>query len=220
MAEQHNFRSAFNGFNREDVVQYIEELNARHEAQVSQLNADMQHLQDKLTQYENLAGEGGEENAPELEQQVEDQANALVEQSDRIAALEKQLAEAQEASQTAEALLEEAEAQNAELQAKLDAALAHNAQVQIQQDAELAAYRRAERVERQAKERALQIHNQVNGALADATAKVDNAAAQIAAMTEAAMQQLQQLQLAVTGGKQVLEDTAAAMSAVRPAEEE
>ena len=213
MTEQPNFRTAFNGFNREDVVQYIEEVNAKHEAEVSQLNSDIQYLQDKLTQYENLAEEGGDEAAPELEQRVEDQANALVEQSDRIAELERQLAEAQEAAQAAEALLEETEAQ-------LQAALAHNQEVQIQQDAELAAYRRAELVERQAKGRAQQINNQVNGALTDAAAKVDEAAAQIAAMTEVAMQQLKQLQLAVTGSKQVLEDTAAAMAAVCPAEEE
>ena len=213
MTEQPNFRTAFNGFNREDVVAYIEEVNAKHEAEVSQLNSDIQYLQEKLTQYEAMAEEGGEEASPELEQRVEDQANALVEQSDRIAELERQLAEAQEAAQAAEALLEETEAQ-------LQAALNHNEEVKIQQDAELAAYRRAEQVERQAKIRAQQINNQVNGTLADATTKVDEAAAQIAAMTETAMQQLKQLQLAVTGSKQVLEDTVAAMSAVCPAAEE
>ena len=212
MTEQ-NFRTAFNGFNREDVVQYIEEMNAKHAAEISQLNSDMQYLQEKLTQYEDLAEEGGEDTNPELEQRVEDQANALVEQSDRIAELEHQLAEAQEAAQAAEALLEETEAQ-------LQAALAHNQEVQIQQDAELAAYRRAEQVERQAKIRAQQINNQVNDAMAAAASKVDEAAAQIAVMTETAMQQLKQLQLAVTGSKQVLEDTAAAMAAVCPAAEE
>ena len=217
MSEQQNFRTAFNGFNREDVVQYIEEVNAKHAAELSQLTSDLQYLQEKLTQYE-AYGEDDEMN-PELEQQVEDQASALVAQSDRIAELERQLAEAQDAAQTAEALLEEAEAKNADLKAQLQAALTHNTEVKIQQDAELAAYRRAERVERQAIERAQQIHDQANGALADATAKVDSAAAQIAAMTEAAMQQLKQLQLAVTAGKQVLADTAAALYAVRPIEE-
>lgn len=219
MTEQQNFRTAFNGFNREDVVQYIEEVNAKHATEISQLNSDMQYLQDKLTQYENMAEESSEESDPELEQKVEEQANALVEQSDRIAELEKQLAEAKDAAQTAEALLEEAEAQNAELLTQLNAALARQAGAITQQDAELNAYRRAERVERQATERALQIHNQVNGALGDATVKVDEAAAQIAAMTEEAMKQLKQLQLAISGSKQILQDTAAALYAIRPAEE-
>lgn len=219
MAEQQNFRTAFNGFNREDVVQYIEEINTKHAAQISQLNSDMQYLQDKLTQYENLAEDDGEDPCPELEQKVEDQANALVEQSDRIAELEKQLAEAKEAAQTAEALLEEAAAENKRLQDDLKQALARNSSFMTQQDAELNAYRRAERVERQANERAMQISNQVNGVLGDATVKVDEAAAQIAAMAEDAMNQLKQLQLAVTGSKLILQEAAAALGAVRPTEE-
>ncbi|MBQ8241710.1 MAG: hypothetical protein IJZ38_12935 [Bacteroides sp.] len=216
MSEQQTFRTAFNGFNRDDVVQYIEQINSRHAAELSQLNSDMQYLQEKLTQYE--AYEDGEDASPELEERVEEQAGALVEQSDRIAELERQLAEALDATQTAEALLEEAEAQNTELKAQLAAALARNTEVQSKQDAELAAYRRAERVERQANERAQQIHNQVNGALADASAKVDSAAAQIAVMTEDAMRQIRQLQLAVASSKQVLEDTASSLYAIRPIE--
>ena len=36
MAELQTFRSAFNGFNREDVVRYIEYLNTRHNDQLAQ----------------------------------------------------------------------------------------------------------------------------------------------------------------------------------------
>ena len=103
--EQQTFRTAFNGFNREDVVQYIEEINTKHAAQISQLNSDMQYLQDKLAQYEKMAEESVVDADAALEQRIEEQAQALMEQSDRIAALEKQLAEAKEASQTAETLL-------------------------------------------------------------------------------------------------------------------
>lgn len=217
--EQQTFRTAFNGFNREDVVQYIAEINTKHAAEISQLNSDMQYLQDKLTQYENLAEEGVEDATPALEQQIEDQAKALVEQSDRIAALEKQLAEARESAQTAETLLEEAAAENARLQVQLKTAQACNASFQSQQNAELDAYRRAERVERQAHERAMLIHHQVNGILGDATSKVDEAAAQIAAMTEDAAQHLKQLQLAIAGSKLILQEASASLSAVRPTEE-
>ena len=38
MAVTQRFRSAFNGFNRDDVVNYIEYLNNRHTAQLEQLN--------------------------------------------------------------------------------------------------------------------------------------------------------------------------------------
>ena len=216
MEDLQTFRTAFNGFNREDVVQYIEELNARHDSEICQLNTDMQYLQEKLTQYEDLAEDAMDEDDIELAQKVEEQAAVLVEQSDRIAELEQQLAEAKEATQTAEALLEEAEAQNAELLKQLNAALARQTGAMNQQEAELNAYRRAERVERQANERAMQIHDQVSGVLTGATGKVDEAAAQIAAMTEAAMAQLKQLQLAVTGSKQVLLTTAESLKAIRP----
>ena len=42
MAVTQRFRSAFNGFNREDVVNYIEYLNNQHVAQVNQLNNQLQ----------------------------------------------------------------------------------------------------------------------------------------------------------------------------------
>ena len=38
MAAPQTFRSAFNGFNREDVVRYIEYLNNQHKSQIEQLN--------------------------------------------------------------------------------------------------------------------------------------------------------------------------------------
>ena len=47
MATQH-FRSAFNGFNRQDVVRYIEYLNNQHNAQLNQLYTQMKTLQDQL----------------------------------------------------------------------------------------------------------------------------------------------------------------------------
>ena len=45
MSEPLNFRSAFNGFNREDVVHYIEYLNSNHENQLKQLQADLAAVQ-------------------------------------------------------------------------------------------------------------------------------------------------------------------------------
>lgn len=42
MATTQRFRSALNGFNREDVVNYIEYLNNRHNSQLEQLNNQLQ----------------------------------------------------------------------------------------------------------------------------------------------------------------------------------
>ena len=48
MAESRTFRSALNGFNREDVVRYIESLNAQHTTLVNQLKSEKQSLSDEL----------------------------------------------------------------------------------------------------------------------------------------------------------------------------
>ena len=47
MPAPQNFRSAFNGFNREDVVRYLEYINAKHAAQVSQLTSEADYLRSK-----------------------------------------------------------------------------------------------------------------------------------------------------------------------------
>ena len=44
MAPVQHFRSAFHGFNRKDVVQYIEYLNNQHKAQIEQLQNQVSEL--------------------------------------------------------------------------------------------------------------------------------------------------------------------------------
>ena len=43
-----NFRSALGGFNREDVVRYIEYINNKHNSQIEQLNTQLKEAQDAL----------------------------------------------------------------------------------------------------------------------------------------------------------------------------
>ena len=42
-----NFRSALNGFNRQDVARYLEYLNTQHNAQLNQLQTDLDNLRRK-----------------------------------------------------------------------------------------------------------------------------------------------------------------------------
>ena len=159
MAAKH-FRSALNGFNRQDVVQYIEFLNNQHNAQIEQLNNQLRNaktpvdtgLQEKL-----------------------DTANA------RIAQLEAQLANAG-AGNT---------------------------------DRELEAYRRAERAERIAQERAQQIFTQANAVLADTAAKAEAATARIAELATQANAQLQAYQDAVSGTQAVFQEAVDALYAIK-----
>jgi len=48
MAESHKFRREFRGFNREDVVRYIEFTNKKNTSLVNQLKAENQGLKDEL----------------------------------------------------------------------------------------------------------------------------------------------------------------------------
>ena len=116
MSQSHNFRSALGGFNREDVVRYIEYINSKNTSAVNQLKSENQSLKDELNALranQSAPVEPAEDLRPELD-----------------AALAK---------------IAELEAQIAELTAQREAAdLAGQ---------ELEAYRRAERMERIARER-------------------------------------------------------------------
>ena len=48
MSVPHNFRSSLKGFNREDVVQYIQYINAKYSAEVKQLQSEIQNLKDEI----------------------------------------------------------------------------------------------------------------------------------------------------------------------------
>lgn len=217
MAVQQNFRTAFNGFNREDVVRYIEFLNAKHTAEVNQLHSELEYLRGAQVKSEEAASETPAEPQEEKNDDlIEHQAGRIRELFDENNELLKQLAAVREENKAMEALLQEAEAEKTRLTAELESALQQRKTAQSRMDEELEAYRRAERTERLARERADQLYRQANGALADATGKVDEAAGQIGELTDRVMAQLGELQAAVTGSKQALRDAAATMYAICP----
>ena len=182
MATQMNFRTALNGFNRDDVVRYIEYINTKHTSELNQLKSELEYLRN-MPAAEPVAPAA---KADDVDPLVAEQAARIRELFDENKALKAQLAEAQ--AQKAKAPAEE----------------------------ELEAYRRAERAERMARDRAEQLYRQVNGVLADATAKVDETADQIDLMTEKVLNQLKELKDAVSGSKQILRDTAASIGAIQP----
>ena len=117
-------------------------------------------------------------------------------------------------------------AESDELKARIQALETENQQLRDQKpatsstEAELEAYRRAERVERKALERAELVYHRVNGTLADATVKVEDAAAMISGLTEQVTAQLSELQNAVLGSRSALKDAADTMYSLRPEAEE
>ena len=191
MSAPQNFRSAFNGFNREDVVRYLEYINTKHNTQLNQLNTENDYLRTKLSAVEPDA---------DLAQEREMLMERVRELEERCAQLEEQLTAAQTAA---------AQVVPVAVQTEVPA-------LQYSTSEELEAYRRAERTERMARERAELVYHQVNGVLAEATAKVDGVAADIGVMADQVMTQLSQLQIAVSGSKQALQEAVSTMYAIKP----
>ena len=238
MSETMNFRSAFHGFNREDVVRYIEYLNAKHASELSQLRAELESSQGVVT----LSGETNP-----WKQQLEEQARTISRLQDQLAhnamddphspeewdanidariQAEFDRDAALEAQAQAEAERDAALEAQRLAEADRDAALAANAQsaaaAATQQNLymeELEAYRRAERTERLAKERASRIYHLVDTALAGATSRVEETFSQIDQLTGMVTQQLDNLQTAVTDSKQALADATATLSQIRTEED-
>lgn len=195
MAAPQNFRSAFNGFNREDVAHYLEYINNKHQTQINQLTAENEELRAQLA------------NKPD-----EDQQMMVASLLDKCAELTTQLETVLKEKLELEARLaqQEAEPETSEAVPVVLETVAYDS------SAELEAYRRAERTEREARERAELVYFQANGVLTEATAKVDGIAAEITDMADQVMSQLTQLQVAVSSSKQALQDAASIMNAIRP----
>ena len=183
MAENHNFRSAFNGFNREDVVRYIEYMNTKHNNLVNQLKSEIQALADELAA---LRSQPQEENVAQMAYDA-----AVAERDQAIAELEA-----------------------------LRRQMSDKPSVMTLAEEELAAYRRAERAEREAKERAQSMYRQATAVLADATAQVDDTAAQLDVIATRVKAQLLELQTAVADSKRSLQEAVSVIGAICPEDAE
>lgn len=85
MEQPTQFRSSLNGFNRQDVVRYMEFVNNKHAAQVAQLTSELEYLRGKQDTLD--AGRVAQLEKDLSAAQLE---NAALRQ--RVAELEKQLA--------------------------------------------------------------------------------------------------------------------------------
>ena len=112
---------------------------------------------------------------------------------------------------------DEALAQVAELQVQLEMANANaKTSATTLAEAELEAYRRAERMERIAKERADEIYRKATATLADATTQLETALGQVDNIVDAVNEQLNQLHAAAEDGRAALKDAVDTMYAIRP----
>ena len=180
MAQSHNFRSAIGGFNREDVVRYIEYINTKNTNTVNQLKSENQSLKEELSTLRQSANAPSDALRAELEAAQE-----------TISALEARVAEL-----TAQRAAEDLAGQ------------------------ELEAYRRAERMERNARERANEIYRKAAATLAEAGVQLDSAVQQYNAVADTVAAQINSLHAVTKSSKEALETAAATMYAIRPEDAE
>ena len=191
-----NFRSSLHGFNRQDVANYLEYLNNRHAAQVNQLNTDLEALRRRAA-------------AP-----VEDPQRTALEA--RCRELEQQL-------ETARKERDEALAQKEAVEQKLEAAqrdreeaLLRSCGEKLEANRELEAYRRAERTERMARERAEQVYSETGTVLTQASNRIEAALRQMTGISQQVTGQLDTLQTAIASSRLALQDAAQTIDKLKP----
>lgn len=227
MAVPQNFRAAFNGFNREDVVNYISFMTSRHETQVNELRSEAEELRTRIGELERDG-----EKAALLEQEMKALQEALEEKNSLVEvaeAAQEQLdamwtEKKTEMEAEAERLNRELETRDARI-AQLEAELAElrGAVTQTRKTEntsrwteELNAYRRAESAERRARERVNQMYDRASGALADASVRVEQTAQQVAELAAKVEADLALLMEAISGSEGTLADTAVVLGSIRP----
>jgi chromosome segregation ATPase len=213
MSAPQNFRSAFNGFHREDVVNHIAFMTNKHEMQVKDLRSENDTLRSELEDLRSRMDEdtATQNRADELEQKLSDK--------------EAELASLREELDTANQLLNEQAEQMAALQEQLEEAKEAAAKTPTLEKSanhwdELRAYRRAETAERQARERVNDLYDHANTALRGAGSTLGSTNAAFETLAEKFRADLVELMDAIETGRNALHTAADTLDSLRPEEME
>ena len=162
MADISKFRSALGGFNREDVVNYIESMSLEQQKQLRKLQEENEKLRSEKNALAELLAAANRDLSTLREQDA-----ALSEQVELLAQQAAELAEQVKAEP------EEAPEETSEAAESVDYA-----------SLELEAYRRAEQTERNAAVRADKIYRQLTALCEHARERYSDAGDEIAALSE------------------------------------
>ena len=186
MAAPQNFRAAFNGFNRDDVVNYISYITTKHENQLGQLRSEAEELRQELEACS--AAQSSQEEVEALRAQISQLQEQLKEKDEWIAQFqEKEETVNREEGQAALSVTEQ----------------------------ELAAYRRAESAERRAMERVDQMYARANGIIAEMVIRLQENTGSVNDIAERVRCDLEALENAVQESKKILNDSTAMVAAVK-----
>ena len=191
MADFSKFRSSLNGFNRSDVVAYIESLCAAHQAELQQIRNEKEALSRQLDQLH----------------------TDLDAQTQRAEALQQELEETRTALESTETALDEAMVMLTEEQAKepVEETPDYSAM-------ELEAYRRAEAMERSSSERAARLSQQLTDLLEQVSGRYEQTGQEIQALTEDIRNNLKRLDEAMSDLDVIFEETTQTFDSIDPAD--
>jgi len=224
MNEPQTFRSAFNGFHREDVVNHIAYMTNKHESLVKDLRSENETLRTELEELRRrmAADTATQDRTVELERQLSDRSAEL---ASLRSGLEAELTAAREELAAANRLADERAAQLAALREELEEAKEAAAKApKLEKSAshwdELRAYRRAETAERQAKERVNDLYDCANNALRSAGSTLGDTNTAFESLAEKFRADLVNLMEAIEVGRDALHAAADTIDGLRPEETE
>ena len=203
MPETMQFRAALNGYNREDVVAYIDQMSREHEEAVTRLQEKNTQLRVQL-EAANEALAAAEDDA-ETKQALSEATDLITELRNQNQQLEAQVKELEQtlASAGKNAAPETVTAPNTQ---DLEEPIPPVTQVlpvelapaRDYSELELAAYRRAELAERMARERAGDVYRQIQSVFNQANTKLGTGKSDLEQLTKALSTDVNQLIILLT----------------------
>ena len=184
MPEQTQFRAALHGYNREDVVNFLDRMSREHEEELRRLRDQNEQLRAQLEEARQSLETAGEN--PETEKALAD-AQALVadlrgrnnDLEAKVRSLEAALEEAGTKTETDSIPMTVTQDLSEPIPPVAEVLPVTVAPSKDYTELELAAYRRAELAERLARERSQDVYRQVQSVFAQANQRLDTGRADL-----------------------------------------
>ncbi len=214
MADNQDFRPAFNGFNREDVVNYIAQTTNQNDTIVSRLKEQLERVKQ-------------ERDALQVERDVlRAERDELRGRSDTTAAAQaecklwqEKFQAMQQENESLQQLLEEQEHSLSQLRQRLETITPEqvlNEDRAARRKEELEAYRRAENAERRALSRVNLMYDRASGVLSDVDTLMNENARRIGDLAKQLGEDLAQLQAAISDSENTMATASNMIREVRP----
>ena len=210
------FRNALHGFNRDDVVSYIDSTAKQHEAELRQAQEKNLRLQRQLDEANQIIASlrASEDVQQELDA-AKERISRLLQDNEALAeqvnTLEEALANAPKEPEVPEVVTQDLTAPIPAIQEVLPVEVAPSKDYT---ELELAAYRRAELAERVARERAADVYREVNAVFSHATSKMDGGRQDLEQMTRTIQADVNQLMNVLAGIRSAYDEAEVSFNAV------